>query len=457
MPSSLWQRATSYRYTQAAEAYSRHGERLARNRSRAGALVGTAVAARAAHHAESMPEPPPSEDAPPPPPPPPAAAALEALAAGVGTVIGWEQQLTKPFGKIPFPAFPALRVLDFDIGLPHAHSHPPNLTPPNPVPVPLPSTGPILKIPILSGALATNINNLSAARCGDMGIGVWCGGFFPLYEVFLGSATVWVEGARAGRLAVDITKHCLFSVPKPTDPPLGPMIGVTVGMGSPNVMIGGVPLPSLFSLACAGLFKAAFKGAGAVFRRATAKSYVDRLIRSGSVTITGPARYTDDIVADLRKMAQSPTGRNILRGIQRTGRNVEIRPYRGAGHNASAPPLSWDAFLNTRTGAPRAGSNMAVEHTPAIWANRARLPHGHPHPGTPSDAILNHEMNHVLNGMEGRMVHGVAPGDPGPVHTSQGGWDNRWNNFEEYSTTHADNAYRRENGLPLRQNYAHLP
>jgi uncharacterized Zn-binding protein involved in type VI secretion len=214
----------------------------------------------------------------------------------------------------------ALRITDFDVGLPHAHNHPPNLTPPNPVPIPLPSTGPVIPIPILSGAMQTKINTISAARCGDMGLSLVCGGFFPMYEIFLGSATVWIEGARAARLTVDITKHCTFSVPKPTDPPLGPMIGTTIGAGSPTVQIGGMPLPSLFSLAVAQVFKGAFKLSGGIFRRVTAKSFVNKLLRDGVISIGGNVRYADDVVADLQKMAKSPTGRNILKRIQRSGK-----------------------------------------------------------------------------------------------------------------------------------------
>ena len=114
---------------------------------------------------------------------------------------------------IPFPALPAIRVMDMDVGLPHAHAHPPNLIPPAP-PVPLPSTGPIIPIPLPVRRGRTLINGMPAARCGDMGLGIWCGGYFPMYEVFLGSSSVWIEGARAGRLAVDITKHCIFTSPE---------------------------------------------------------------------------------------------------------------------------------------------------------------------------------------------------------------------------------------------------
>jgi len=186
---------------------------------------------------------------------------FQRVGAAFGLLSSIEQLITMPLGLIPFPALPALRILDTDIGLPHAHMHPPNLTPPNPVPVPLPSTGPVIPIPILSGAAKVLINGMPAARCGDMGLGVWCGGYFPMYEVFLGSSNVWIEGNRAARVGVDITKHCIFSAPKPNDPPLGPMFGTTINC-SPNVNIGGIPLPSLTSMAMGAAFKALFKRLG---------------------------------------------------------------------------------------------------------------------------------------------------------------------------------------------------
>ncbi|MEP7245258.1 MAG: RHS repeat-associated core domain-containing protein, partial [Gammaproteobacteria bacterium] len=111
-----------------------------------------------------------------------------------------------------------------------------------------------------------------AGRCGDMGLGVWCGGYFPMYEVFLGSSNVWIEGARAARVVVDITKHCLFTTPKPQDLPIGPMLGTTISC-SPNVMIGGIPMPSLTALALGAVMRSAFKLAGKgarAFARASA-------------------------------------------------------------------------------------------------------------------------------------------------------------------------------------------
>ncbi len=195
--------------------------------------------------------------------------ALATVGAVFGTLTAFEQMLSMAVSAIPFPAFPAVRIMDMDVGLPHAHSHPPNLVPPAP-PVPLPSTGPVIPIPFLSGATKSLINGMPAARCGDMGLGIWCGGYFPMYEIFLGSSNVWVEGARAARLGVDITKHCIFTSPKPSDPPLGPMIGFTI-TSSFNTLIGGVPMPSLLNLAMGAAFKALFAGVGKAIKAVRGK------------------------------------------------------------------------------------------------------------------------------------------------------------------------------------------
>lgn len=260
--------------------------------------------------------------------------ALATVGAAFGLLGKLEELLTMPFGAIPFPAFPALRITDMDIGLPHAHNHPPNLIPPNPVPIPLPSTGPVIPIPYVSGASNVLINGLPAARCGDIGLGIWCGGFFPMYEVFLGSANVWIEGSRAGRLGVDITKHCIFTTPKPNDPPIGPLFGTTV-TGSPNVMIGGVPLPSLTAMAMGAAFKALFKKLGTVMKSLRKSSKVaaeamDTFATSGAKArnaLTKAWRKTftrawRNMRLPFRKL--SPNAQNMLKVLPRKGSRVSI-------------------------------------------------------------------------------------------------------------------------------------
>lgn len=183
---------------------------------------------------------------------------LQHFGLAVAAITSLEQSLSSLLSVIPFPAMPALHVLSLSVGLPHAHpSHWPF--------IPLPSIGPIIPIPYLSGATKVTIGGLPAARCGDMGIGIWCGGFFPLYEVFLGSCNVWVEGARAGRMIFDITKHCIFSTPKPNDPPAGVPLGFPI-TGTPNVLIGGIPMPSLTNMLLGAAFKAALSGLGKLIK-----------------------------------------------------------------------------------------------------------------------------------------------------------------------------------------------
>lgn len=454
----ILQRLSDLRYSRAVERYTRGLSRL--NAARSGAAPTTAaVVARAAQEAEADVQAGTAVASP--PPPVERSVALEALGAvaeGVQTMIAAEMALSAPFSKIPFPTFPALRVWDLDVGLPHAHNHPPNVVPPSPVPIPLPSMGPVIPIPILSGASTVLINGQPAARCGDLGLAIFCGGYFPMFEVFFGSANVWIEGARAARVAIDMTKHCTFSAPRPSDPPLGPMIGTTLPPGSPNVQIGGVPMPSLFSLAVAQALKAVFKGAGAVLRRATARSYVDRLLRRGALVLDSagaPPGWTNAMLADLHRIAATRTGRQVLRRIERSGRSVRMIPYHGyfptphgpvwSPHNAWAAPTNTGGLMDMATGRAGPGCDAVVAHNPAHWAN-------HPSGGVPgapqrttSDGILLHEMNHAANATEGRMR--------GQGVTNAHDWDQRWNNFEEYDTVAKENGYRQERGLPTRRDY----
>lgn len=194
--------------------------------------------------------------------------ALEYVGQTFQLLTAAEQMVSTWLSVIPFPAFPALRVMDMDIGFPHGHAHPPN-TPPPP-PIPLPSTGPVIPIPFISGATRTLINGRPAARCGDMGLGIWCGGYFPMYEVFLGSSSVWIENQRAARVLCDLTKHCIFRTPKPSDFPLYTFLGLTVTC-SPNVLIGGVPMPWLTALAIGAAFKGLFALAGKATKFARSK------------------------------------------------------------------------------------------------------------------------------------------------------------------------------------------
>ncbi|HET9985770.1 MAG TPA: M91 family zinc metallopeptidase [Longimicrobiales bacterium] len=357
-----------------------------------------------------------------------------------------EQMLSAALSVIPFPAFPALRILDMDFGLPHIHNHPPNVVPPAP-PIPLPSTGPIIPIPILSGATHTLINGMPAARCGDIGLAIWCGGYFPMYEVYLGSATVWIEGARAGRLLVDITKHCTFSSPKPSDPPTGPMFGTTIS-GSSNVLIGGIPMPSLTAMVIGAAIKGIFKGIGKVFRKLTAKSFIQRLLDKGVIVIEdgGNAAFRQAVMKDLEKMAESAAGRMLLRDLEKSfekiGQGVVIAPL-SAGAKGPFCRGGWAGIHpSAHPNGTGQGCGSRIEYDPSKFPNPKA-------PGTPSDVVLFHEMNHAANNAAGRNMDSLKSGDPA--------WDRSWTNWEEHNTVNAENGYRRDQGLPQRKDYRHIP
>lgn len=109
--------------------------------------------------------------------------------------------LTAPIAQM-FPSLPASTLTHLYVGLPHAHLHPPSLIPPAP-PVPLPSLGPV----VLGTCVKVLINGLPAARAGDIGVAPTCCGFYPMYEIFLGSSNVFIGGMRAARVT-DICKPC---------------------------------------------------------------------------------------------------------------------------------------------------------------------------------------------------------------------------------------------------------
>lgn len=403
-----------------------------------------------------------------PPQPGAGAKALAAVGAAFAKGIELEQLISAPLAKLPSLAFPALCVGDWAIGTPHAHSHPPNITPPNPVPVPLPSLGQIFPIPYLSGATKTIIEGRPAARCGDLGASIFCGGFFPMSEVFFGSASVWVEGARQARGLIDITKHCIFSTPKPNDPPIGPFLGMTVPQTT-RTLVGGIPMPSLLSMGMGALFKGLFKGIAKVAARLRNAIVVARFLKHAS--IHGDDAFKNLVKQDLQRMGRTAQGRAILNRIRQSGKKLEIHHPNSTAQTAAdfaqygdhCAPLGNNGHVKMQydpqgpylaeftdgnmypvsvTG-KGSGEGSRVVYNPEGWPNVDN-------PGSPSDVILAHELNHAANNAAGEGQGLLRDPDPN--------WNHDWTNYEEHNTVAAENAYREQRGgVPQRDNYRTLP
>jgi uncharacterized Zn-binding protein involved in type VI secretion len=134
---------------------------------------------------------------------------VQQIIGGVTGLIGLGQDmlnvgfanLTAPIAAV-FPSLPAATIGMSYLGPPHAHSHPPSLVPPAP-PVPLPSLGPIT----LGTCVRVLINNMPAARCGDIGVAPTCGGIVPFFQVKTGSSNTFIGGNRAARF-LDVCTAC---------------------------------------------------------------------------------------------------------------------------------------------------------------------------------------------------------------------------------------------------------
>ncbi len=405
---------------------------------------------------------------------------------------------------------PALNTDSLVLGMPHAHNHPPNLIPPNPVPIPLPSIGRFYQVPMLGCASKVTVRGAPAVRCGDMSFALMCGGFFPFFEMFFGSSKVWIEGQRAARGGVDMTSHCIFTVPKPTDPPLGPTVGFAVPTQI-KVAIGGMPMPSLTSLGMGLAMRGVFAVLGGAARwilriprvnalvsRATrpihdalrrrAAALVDRVLDSGRLVIGGAddafrAAVRDDLVA----LALTRDGRRLLRQIRAGQHTHTISPLSDAINTATraghrppggpfmhsltphgqmhvVPPNTPGSFRARRVGrqgpdgefVPIPRNEQVTEHLlpgagsgSHIHYDPTRATQVHRiTPTTPSHAILGHEMQHSVNVGNGRQASFHGGDTPRWLDHND-----RFQSFEEMSAVTSENGLRDDLGLPLRHSY----
>jgi len=403
---------------------------------------------------------------------------LEGVGLGLGFAMELEQQLSMVVAEIPWGGFAAMRVNDIAIGAPHPHIPVGPLPPLGPVFrfLPLPQPGLVLDMGFLSGAETVFIGGRKAARCGDMGVCLnFCLGFLPFFEIFFGSATVWVEGARAAR-QLDPTDHCNLC-----DPPVGMLkFGLSVGPGEGTVLIGGVPLPSLLDFAFGKLAEAILGGVVRAARNALRRFRAARALRRLPLTsgldgqIPGPSRNItpgtgqptrrievggcefiirgaegydlDEFEAFVRRNLDiiNEAEPNFLPRLQATEGEIFIQP--GNTHSAGGSPpgsnggrhaldADWGQYIR-QSGTPKFDWADAADATHAfgdvpirveVDANGRPLTAGPPadsvvtvdphaeHPTlSPADTALRHELGHSLHQTSGTSMTNVVPIKKGP-------------------------------------------
>lgn len=169
--------------------------------------------------------------------------------------------LSAPLAAI-FPSLPAATHLCLYVAPPHGHLHPPSFTPPvTPAPVPLPSLGPVC----LGTTIKVLINDIPAARAGDLGLAATCCGILPMFEIFTGSSNVFFAGMRAARMG-DIAKACLPSSGGPIRAMAKAMMvagGVVAAAGAAADLVDAVEAPDGPEMAAASAMAAGIDAAAA--------------------------------------------------------------------------------------------------------------------------------------------------------------------------------------------------
>jgi uncharacterized Zn-binding protein involved in type VI secretion len=139
--------------------------------------------------------------------------AQQAIGAVSGIIGAAENALDMAFGALTaplaalYPSMPSATLGSLYIGCPHTHTHPPSLIPPAP-PIPLPSIGAVL----LGNSVQVLLGGMPAARAGDKGVAITCGGLSPFFDIKLGSSNVFIGGKRAARIG-DMCDCCVPSSP----------------------------------------------------------------------------------------------------------------------------------------------------------------------------------------------------------------------------------------------------
>ena len=175
------------------------------------------------------------------------------------------------------------------------------------------------------------------------------------------------------------------------------------------------------------------------------------LIDSGAVTVDiTDRRFNEGVMADLRKIAGTKTGQKLfhklIRAHQEKGTRVKIKPLPenrqihkgGGGPYEGGNPAAYDDNRNQVT-----PTNSVVAYNPGVATDRDPT-----NPRYPSDVALVHELDHSTRTMTGQDQSNKPPSDGTTTH---------FPNAEEERAVATENAYRKEQNLPLRQDDNGVP
>ncbi len=254
--------------------------------------------------------------------------------------------------------------------------------------------------PISMGCPQVMIGFMPAARVGDTAI---CVG--PPDAIAMGSLGVVIGGMPAARMG-DLCVH-----------------GGMVAMGFPQVIIGdmgsGGAAGGGGGLFGGGALGAILGGVLAGLKNIFAPTYPRTVLDANgnvvtqyneAITIVGTPEYQAKVLADLQRIANTPTGKALLDSIASSGKHVTIQAPSdpNAGNSCGSYDNAAGRFSNP-DGTPGDGSNSTVEYNP----DRTKIG-DEPWETRPPGVGLAHELIHADQAAHGTMTPGTTNNDAKP-------------------------------------------
>ena len=246
--------------------------------------------------------------------------------------------------------------------------------------------------PISMGCPTVMIGFMPAARVGDLAI---CVG--PPDVIAMGSFTVMIGGMQAARIG-DLTAH-----------------GGTIVLGFPTVMIGDVGAGGGGGGGLGVVLDGLIAGLKNIFAPTYPRTVLDAngnvvTQYNEAITIVGTPEYQAKVLADLQRIANTPTGKALLDSIAGSGKHVTIQAPSdpNAGNSCGSYDNAAGRFSNP-DGTPGDGSNSTVEYNP----DRTKIG-DEPWETRPPGVGLAHELIHADQAAHGTMTPGTTNNDAKP-------------------------------------------